>query len=206
MIDCTVYIAVLNIMITMHLVLSPILGCTALRNASYGVHDIASDKSTIGSGHRTDTPLVISSYKMIDGGKIVMRSTSWNSQLTLLDLYTAVITTGKYIQFNQLIVYVLKTNINRTKKQETQRLQHSKASKQGQKRRTTMSYEITTNPSLSPSTKTPILNFLSTFYQTSDTESLHDKYVASFTEDATLIMGSKKAVGSDGTLLQHIPT
>lgn len=135
-----------------------------------------------------------------------MRSTSWNSQLTLLDLYTAVITTGKYIQFNQLIVYVLKTNINRTKKQETQRLQHSKASKQGQKRRTTMSYEITTNPSLSPSTKTPILNFLSTFYQTSDTESLHDKYVASFTEDATLIMGSKKAVGSDGTLLQHIPT
>lgn len=63
-----------------------------------------------------------------------------------------------------------------------------------------MSYEITSTPSLSPSTTSRILSFLSTFYQTSDTEAAHDKYVSSFTDDATLIMGSKKAVGRDGTL------
>lgn len=64
-----------------------------------------------------------------------------------------------------------------------------------------MTYEITTNPSLTPSipVKDQILSFLSTFYQTSDTESEHDKYVSSFTPDATLVMGSKRAAGSDGT-------
>lgn len=60
-----------------------------------------------------------------------------------------------------------------------------------------MSYEITTSPTNTPSTAPPILKFLSTFYQTSDTESGHEQYVASFTDDATLIMGSKKAVGHD---------
>lgn len=64
-----------------------------------------------------------------------------------------------------------------------------------------MSYEITTDDSLSPSTKPQILSFLSAFYQTSDTESAHAKYVSNFTSDATLIMGAKKATGSDGILL-----
>ena len=67
-----------------------------------------------------------------------------------------------------------------------------------------MSYEITADDSLSPSTKPQILSFLSTFYQTSDTESAHDKYVSSFTSDATLIMGAKKATGSDGIILHSI--
>ncbi|BCR84109.1 uncharacterized protein ACHE_11511A [Aspergillus chevalieri] len=60
-----------------------------------------------------------------------------------------------------------------------------------------MSYEIISNPSVSPQTTSRILSFLSAFYQTSDTESAHDRYVSSFTDDATLIMGSKKAVGRD---------
>lgn len=70
-----------------------------------------------------------------------------------------------------------------------------------------MPYEITSNPSLTPSTpiKDQILSFLSTFYQTSDTESEHDKYVSSFTPDATLVMGSKRAAGSDGIFLP-LPT
>lgn len=63
-----------------------------------------------------------------------------------------------------------------------------------------MSYNITTTPTLTPGEPktTPILNFLSSFYQTSDTESQHEKYVSSFTHDAILIMGSRKAVGTDG--------
>ena len=70
-----------------------------------------------------------------------------------------------------------------------------------------MTYEITTNPSLTPSTpiRDQILTFLSNFYQTSDTESEHDKYVSSFTPDATLVMGSKRAVASDGTFLSLLP-
>lgn len=71
-----------------------------------------------------------------------------------------------------------------------------------------MSYTITTTPPLTPGSQktTPILNFLSNFYQTSDTESQHDKYVASFTPDATLIMGSRRAVGTDGTLSPPRPS
>lgn len=63
-----------------------------------------------------------------------------------------------------------------------------------------MSYNITATPTLTPGEPktTPILNFLSSFYQTSDTESQHETYVSSFTHDATLIMGSRKAVGTDG--------
>ncbi|KAK5714732.1 hypothetical protein LTS12_027834 [Elasticomyces elasticus] len=66
-----------------------------------------------------------------------------------------------------------------------------------------MSYEITTDDSLSPSTKPQILSFLSAFYQTSDSESAHAKYVSNFTSDATLIMGAKKATGSDVNLLER---
>ncbi|KKK18130.1 hypothetical protein ARAM_007328 [Aspergillus rambellii] len=38
---------------------------------------------------------------------------------------------------------------------------------------------------------------MESFYRTSDTEALHDQYVASFTNDATLIMGPKTARGED---------
>ncbi|KAJ5084626.1 hypothetical protein NUU61_009205 [Penicillium alfredii] len=42
------------------------------------------------------------------------------------------------------------------------------------------------------------------FYRTSDTESLHEKYVHSFTDDATLIMGPKQAQGASEILtLRH---
>jgi hypothetical protein len=60
-----------------------------------------------------------------------------------------------------------------------------------------MTYEITTNPTLSPSTAPRILTFLSSFYETSDTESQHDAYVEYFTRDATLHMGPKRAVGTE---------
>lgn len=40
--------------------------------------------------------------------------------------------------------------------------------------------------------------FFEDFYQTSDTPDAHEKYVQSFTGDATLVMGIKKAVGSEG--------
>jgi hypothetical protein len=40
--------------------------------------------------------------------------------------------------------------------------------------------------------------FFEEFYQTSDTPDVHEKYVESFTGDATLVMASKKAVGSEG--------
>jgi hypothetical protein len=42
--------------------------------------------------------------------------------------------------------------------------------------------------------------FFEDFYAISDTPDAHDKYVDSFTEDATLIMASKKAKGSEGSL------
>ncbi|KAI9931844.1 hypothetical protein AWENTII_001498 [Aspergillus wentii] len=68
-----------------------------------------------------------------------------------------------------------------------------------------MSYKITTDPALSPSNAQSMISFMESFYQTSDTEALHTKYVASFTDNATLIMGSKVANGSDGTL-PYTPT
>ena len=63
-----------------------------------------------------------------------------------------------------------------------------------------MSYNITANPAFSPSPESTsaITSFLESFYATSDTESAHDKYPTYFTDDATLIMGSKVATGSKG--------
>lgn len=67
-----------------------------------------------------------------------------------------------------------------------------------------MSYNLTTNPILSPPNSDSLISFLESFYKTSDTEFLHEKYVQSFTEDATLIMGSKVANGSKEILnLRH---
>jgi hypothetical protein len=40
--------------------------------------------------------------------------------------------------------------------------------------------------------------FFEDFYAVSDTPDAHDKYISNFTKDATLIMASKKAVGSEG--------
>lgn len=42
--------------------------------------------------------------------------------------------------------------------------------------------------------------FFEQFYATSDTPDAHEKYVENFTDDAILIMASKKVKGSDGTL------
>ncbi|EAW08202.1 uncharacterized protein ACLA_029300 [Aspergillus clavatus NRRL 1] len=60
-----------------------------------------------------------------------------------------------------------------------------------------MTYQITTDPTLLPPNAQPMISFMESFYQTSDTEAWHDKYVASFTDDATLIMGPKVATGAD---------
>lgn len=43
-------------------------------------------------------------------------------------------------------------------------------------------------------------HFFEEFYATSDTPDAHEKYVENFTKDATLVMASKKAKGSDGML------
>lgn len=43
-------------------------------------------------------------------------------------------------------------------------------------------------------------DFFEKFYATSDTPDAHEKYVENFTKDAVLIMASKKATGSDGSL------
>lgn len=61
-----------------------------------------------------------------------------------------------------------------------------------------MSYKITHDATLSPSTASTKIQFLESFYATSDTESKHEEYVENFTPDATLIMGPKMANGSDG--------
>ncbi|KAL2223105.1 hypothetical protein M432DRAFT_37305 [Thermoascus aurantiacus ATCC 26904] len=73
-----------------------------------------------------------------------------------------------------------------------------------------MSYKITyTNPSSSeqlPSAEQAraMVSFMEEFYATSDDPAAHEKYVASFTPDATLIMGSKVARGSEEILaLRH---
>lgn len=42
--------------------------------------------------------------------------------------------------------------------------------------------------------------FFEDFYATSDTPDAHEKYIENFTKDAVLIMASKKATGSDGSL------
>ena len=42
--------------------------------------------------------------------------------------------------------------------------------------------------------------FFEEFYATSDTPDAHEKYIENFTQDATLIMASKKAQGSDGMI------
>ena len=40
--------------------------------------------------------------------------------------------------------------------------------------------------------------FFEEFYKTSDMPDIHEKYADSFTDNATLIMASKKGVGRDG--------
>jgi hypothetical protein len=42
--------------------------------------------------------------------------------------------------------------------------------------------------------------FFEEFYATSDTPDAHEKYIENFTKDAVLVMASKKATGSDGSL------
>jgi hypothetical protein len=43
-------------------------------------------------------------------------------------------------------------------------------------------------------------SFFQDFYATSDTPAAHEHYVKYFTDDATLIMASRKAQGSEGLL------
>jgi len=43
-----------------------------------------------------------------------------------------------------------------------------------------------------------IPKFFENFYHVSDTPSAHDRYVDSFTDDATMILASEKAVGREG--------
>jgi hypothetical protein len=64
-----------------------------------------------------------------------------------------------------------------------------------------MSYQIAYDTARAPPRGTALVAFMEDFYRTSDTESLHEKYVQSFTEDATLIMGPKEAKGASGMLL-----
>lgn len=40
--------------------------------------------------------------------------------------------------------------------------------------------------------------FFESFYRISDTADAHQKYAEQFTKDATLIMASKKCIGTDG--------
>ena len=46
--------------------------------------------------------------------------------------------------------------------------------------------------------------FFEQFYATSDTPDAHEKYVENFTDDAILIMASKKVKGSDGMLCRQL--
>lgn len=61
-----------------------------------------------------------------------------------------------------------------------------------------MSYSIAYDTARAPPRGAALVAFMEDFYRTSDTESLHEKYVQSFTEDATLIMGPKEAKGASG--------
>lgn len=63
-----------------------------------------------------------------------------------------------------------------------------------------MSYQIAYDTARAPPRGAALVAFMEDFYRTSDTESLHEKYVQSFTEDATLIMGPKEAKGASGML------
>lgn len=56
-------------------------------------------------------------------------------------------------------------------------------------------YKSETQLDLDPDFK----SFFEDFYATSDTPDAHDHYVKYFTKDATLIMASRKAEGSEGT-------
>lgn len=71
-----------------------------------------------------------------------------------------------------------------------------------------MSYQIAYNPTLVPPRAAAIVVFMEDFYRTSDNEAEHEKYVQFFTDDATLIMGSKEAQGSNGkySLLSIYPS
>lgn len=64
-----------------------------------------------------------------------------------------------------------------------------------------MSYQIAYDTARAPARGAVLVAFMEDFYRTSDNESLHDKYVQSFTEDATLIMGPKEAKGASGMML-----
>ncbi|GFF29888.1 hypothetical protein IFM51744_00977 [Aspergillus udagawae] len=67
-----------------------------------------------------------------------------------------------------------------------------------------MPYKITTDSTLSPPSADAMIAFMESFYQISDNESQHERYVASFTPDATLIMGPKVANGAEEILnLRH---
>ncbi|KAJ9485665.1 hypothetical protein VN97_g7703 [Penicillium thymicola] len=67
-----------------------------------------------------------------------------------------------------------------------------------------MSYQIAYDTARAPPRGVALVAFMEDFYRTSDNESLHDKYVQSFTEDATLIMGPKEAKGASEILhLRH---
>lgn len=58
-------------------------------------------------------------------------------------------------------------------------------------------YKSQLPPSLTPDSG--ITSFFESFYTISDTPDAHDAYISCFTPDATLIMASKKGVGSSGT-------
>jgi hypothetical protein len=45
-----------------------------------------------------------------------------------------------------------------------------------------------------------IVQFFEDFYATSDTPDAREKYAAMFTDDATFVLGSTKATGSEGML------
>lgn len=66
-----------------------------------------------------------------------------------------------------------------------------------------MSYQIAYDTARAPPRGAAFVAFMEDFYRTSDTESLHEKYVQSFTEDATLIMGPKEAKGASGMVLSN---
>ncbi|CAP94472.1 hypothetical protein E8E15_003687 [Penicillium rubens] len=67
-----------------------------------------------------------------------------------------------------------------------------------------MSYQIAYDKTRAPPRGAALVAFMEDFYRTSDTEPLHEKYVQSFTEDATLIMGPKEAKGASAILtLRH---
>ena len=69
-----------------------------------------------------------------------------------------------------------------------------------------MSYQIAYDTARAPPRGAALVAFMEDFYRTSDTESQHEKYVQSFVEDATLIMGPKEAKGTAGTFSLRCPS